>query len=412
MERYNITRALNLPGFKVTEVSDGLDGLRIRVEPYKRKPFICSACGEVHVEAINSHKKVTVEDLRIFGRRVRLIVVKRRMRCPRDGRLHVERVSWLKPRARVTNRFAEDIYRLTSITTNTEAGWYLGMDDEKVYRIDLETLEELAAKKLEPTPTCKNMSVDEVAWQKYHRYLTNVIDVDIRRVIWNAMGRTAEVLDKYYDGIGKASSEKIESVALDGAMTYILSTSRKAPNALIVYDKFHVVQRINKTVDTVRKLELRKARKEDHTDLIQRLNNNQRFILLKKKENLSESQKDRLDRLCALNDSIYKAMLLKEDFLAIYTKADSASAEESLNAWLLQAAASGIQAFVILAEKFRNKAQYILNWFKKRISSAISEGINNKIKRLKRMAYGYRDVRYFLLKIHQHCGLLSPRFSP
>jgi len=68
-------------------------------------------------------------------------------------------------------------------------------------------------------------------------------------------------------------------------------------------------------------------------------------------------------------------------------------------------------SFVILAEKFKNKAQYILNWFKKRISSAISEGINNKIKRLKRMAYGYRDVRYFLLKIHQHCGLLSPRHN-
>ncbi|MBF0512403.1 MAG: transposase, partial [Candidatus Omnitrophica bacterium] len=77
-----------------------------------------------------------------------------------------------------------------------------------------------------------------------------------------------------------------------------------------------------------------------------------------------------------------------------------------------QAAMSGIQAFVILAEKFKNKARYILNWFKRRISSAISEGINNKIKRLKRMAYGYRNVRYFLLKIHQHCGLLSPRFSP
>ena len=138
----------------------------------------------------------------------------------------------------------------------------------------------------------------------------------------------------------------------------------------------------------------------------------QRFILLKKKENLTENQKGRLDRLCSLNEPIYKAMILKEEFLSVYAMPDEASAEESLNAWFAQATASGIQAFVILAEKFKNKAQYILNWFKKRISSAISEGINNKIKRLKRMAYGYRDVRYFLLKIHQHCGLLSPRFSP
>lgn len=412
MQGHNITQDLCLPDYKITKVHRESMALRIHVEPYKRKKFVCSQCQTVHVGKINSRKDVTVEDLKIFGKRVWLIVTKRRMRCPLDGQLHVELVDWVKPRARVTNRFAEDVYRLTSITTNTEAGWYLGIDDERVYRIDLETLEELAKKKLEPIPAAKNMSVDEVAWRKHYRYLTNVIDVDIRRVIWNAMGRTAEVLDKYYDGIGKASCEEIASVALDGAMTYISSTSKKAPNALIVYDKFHVVQRLNTTVDTVRKLELRKARKEERSDLIEMMDCKQRFILFKKKANLTENQKGRLDRLCSLNEPIYKAMILKEEFLAIYTKADETSAEESLNAWFAEVATSGIQAFVVLAEKFKNKARYILNWFKKRISSAISEGINNKIKRLKRMAYGYRDVRYFLLKIHQHCGLLSPRYSP
>lgn len=90
-------------------------------------------------------------------------------------------------------------------------------------------------------------------------------------------------------------------------------------------------------------------------------------------------------------------------------KIDETSAAECLSAWLTQAFASGLEAFLELGVSFRDKAQYILNWFKKRISSAISEGINNKIKRLKRMAYGYRDVDYFLLKIHQHCGLLNPR---
>ena len=413
MRIYSITQALNLPQYKVTELKNNEpNALYIWVEPYKHKPFVCSGCDKVHTSKVNSLKEVVVEDLKLFNKRVWLIVTKRRMRCPQDGRLHVERVDWVKPRARVTNRLSKDIYRLTSITTNTEAGWYLGLDDEKVYRIDLETLEELSAQKLKPIPACINMSVDEVSWRKYYRYLTNVIDVDIRKVIWNSMGRTTEVLDKYYAGIGKEDSAKIGSVALDGAMTYISSTAKNAPNALIVYDKFHVVQRLNTTVDTVRKLELRKARKEDRTDLIEMMDCKQRFILLKNKGNLTENQKERLDRLCSLNDPIFKAMLLKESFLQIYTKQDETSAEEYLNAWFAQVAASGIQAFMALAEKFKNKARYILNWFRKRISSAISEGINNKIKRLKQMAYGYRNVRYFLLKIRQHCGLLSPRFSP
>ena len=412
MQNNNITQALSLPEYKVTSIKSGLDGFWIEVVPYKRKAFICSACNKVHVGTVNSLKKVTVEDLRLLDNRVHIVVVKRRMRCPEDGQLHVERVEWLKKRARVTTRFAESIYRLTSITTNVEAGWYLGLDDEKVYRIDLETLEELAAKKLEPTPRVENMSVDEVSWRKYYRYLTNVIDVDLRKVIWNSMGRTTEVLDKYYDSIGSENCAKIKSVAMDGARTYISSTAKKAPDALIVYDKFHVVQKLNTTVDTVRKLELRKAHKEGREDLIKMMDCKQRFILLKNKSNLTENQKERLDRLCALNEPVYKAMILKESFLEIYTKRDEFSAEECLNKWFELVAASGIQAFVMLAEKFQNKAQYILNWFKKKISSAISEGINNKIKRLKRMAYGYRNVRYFLLKIHQHCGLLSPRFSP
>ncbi|MBF0512404.1 MAG: transposase, partial [Candidatus Omnitrophica bacterium] len=294
MQGYSITQALSLPEYKITEVKDDLVRLRIYVEPYKRKPFICSKCD------------VTVDDLTIFHKRVRLIVTKGRMRCPQDGKLHVEHIDWVKPRARVTNRLAQDVYRLTSITTNTEAGWYLGFDDEKIYRIDLEILEGLAARILQPTPTCKNMSVDEVAWRKYYQYLTNVIDVDIRKVIWNEKGRTAEVLDKYYGNIGKDNSGKIESVALDGAMPYISSTAKNAPNALIVYDKFHVVQRLNTTVDTVRKLELRKARKEERSDLIEMMDCKQRFILLKNKGNLTGNQKERLDRLCSLNESIYK----------------------------------------------------------------------------------------------------------
>lgn len=100
------------------------------------------------------------------------------------------------------------------------------MDDEKVYRIDREILEELFKKKLEPPPAAINISVDEVSYLKYHRYLTNVIDTDIKKVVWNGQGRKAEVLDKYYEGIGRVNCEKIKSVVLDGAKTYISSTNQ------------------------------------------------------------------------------------------------------------------------------------------------------------------------------------------
>jgi transposase len=352
-----------------------------------------------------------VEDLRLAGRRVYLHVVKRRGRCPKDGCIHVEALDWIKPRSRVTNRFADEVYRLTAITTNVETGWYLGLDDEQVYRIDREKLEELATEKLIPPPAAKNMSVDEVSWLKYHRYLTIVIDTDIKKVIWNAQGRKKEVLNRYYEALGPESCEKIESVAMDGARTYISSTEEYAKKALIVYDKFHVIQKLSGAVDATRRHELQKARGEQRFDLMEMMGFKQRFILLKNRINLTERQSEHLKRLCAINEPIFKAMLLKESFQEIYLQNTEDDARRCLEAWLEQARISGLQAFESLAEKFREKMTFLLNWFRKKISSAISEGFNNKIKRLKRMAYGYRDAGYFLLKIHQHCGLLNPRFN-
>jgi transposase len=161
-----------------------------------------------------------------------------------------------------------------------------------------------------------------------------------------------------------------------------------------------------------RKQELRKARKENNDELIELINCRQRFILLKNKTNLSEKQADYLKRLCEVNEPIYKAMLLKESFLRVYDYELPEEAQTYLENWIKGALSSAVETFKIIAASFKDKLQYIINWFRKKISSAISEGINNKIKRLKRMAYGYKDVEYFRLKIHQHCGLLNPRRYP
>lgn len=413
MRMYSIKKAINIPEYKITGVIlESAKELHISLEPYKRKGFICSGCGQIHKIGYHGREETVVEDLGIFEKRVYLHVTKRRHICPKDSRTHVEEVPWLKKWARVTVRFAEQVGRLTAITTNQEAGWFLGLDDESVYRIDKEILQDSYNKKLVPPPSAINISVDEVSYKKYHRYLTNVVDVDKKAVIWNDRGRKTEVLDRYYAGIGKDACEKIDSVALDGARTYISSTVKYAVNATIVCDKFHIIQKPNWAVDMTRKRELIKARKENNSELIDLANCKQRFILLKNRGNLTQTQNDHLKRLCEINEPIYKAMLLKESFLRVYDCLSPEEAKDFLIGWIQQAATSTVETFKIIAMSFYDKLQYIVNWFKKRISSAISEGINNKIKRLKRMAYGYKDVEYFKLKIHQHCGLLNPRRYP
>lgn len=405
MHRDTITKLLDIPNHKAAIVVVADQRIHLILERSEETPPVCSGCGKSHGTSIHSRDSVVIEDLGIAGKRVFLTVPKRKVRCIEDGTIRVEELPWIK--GRFTDRFATQIYRLTSITTNQEAGWYLGLDDETVYRIDKGKLGEIALERLYPVPAPKQMSVDEVAWQKWHKYVTNVVDIEQRKVIWNHNGRGKVTLDKFFRSLGKENCEKIEAVASDGAKGYLSSIKQYAGNALVVLDHFHVKKYLNDAVDTVRKEELKRARQQNNGELSEILHCNKRFILMQNKVN--SKKQNLLERLASLNERVYQAMLLKEQFLSIYT--DPQTARRNLKEWIIAAIKSKMPAFVELGYKFFRKRHYVLNYFLCKITTAISEGINNKIKRLSRMAYGYKNVHYFLLKIHQHCGLLSPRVS-
>jgi transposase len=408
MQKKTITELLALPNFEVVKVLEyHNESLHLYVDLIDPVGPVCSVCEAVHNGPIHSVGWIRVEDLPLCGKRVFLYLPKRKVRCSNDGKIRVEEHDVL--RGRFTRRFAKRVSHLTSITTNKEAGWFLNLDDEVVYRIDRGLLEELALEKLSPVPAPVHISVDEVAWQKWHKYVTNVVDIDLRKVIWNHNGRGKKTMDAFFSELGKENSEQIEAAACDGARGYLSSIKQHAKNALIVLDHFHVKSYLNDALDTVRKSELRKAREDKNSDLADLLHCRKRFILLQGKP--TKRQRNVLEQLADLNETVYRAMLLKEQFLEIYRADSRKTAQAGLRQWITEAFASRIPAFIALALKFFRKRHFILNFFLMRVTSAISEGINNKIKRLKRMAYGYKDVDYFLLKIHQHCGLLSPRLS-
>lgn len=408
MQLHTITELLAIPNYHVSHmIVHSEDRLELMLEQSEFNQAVCTSCGRVHNTPVHSIGIIVVEDLPLSGKRVFLHVPKRKSRCTRYGGIRVEKLDWL--RGRFTKRYSEQVYRLTSITTNQEAGWYLGLDDEVIYRIDHQWLKELAAEKLSPVPTPTYMSVDEVAWQKWHHYVTNVVDIEKRRVIWNHDGRGKSVLTEFYSSLGEEQCATIKAVASDGARGFLSATQEHAKNALIVLDHFHIKKYLNDAVDTVRKEELSKARKAEDAELVSLLHCNQRFILMQNKK--SKRRENILDKLAGLNDRVFKSMLLKDQFVTIYASHDRATAQKNLREWIVSAIRSEIPAFVELGFKFFRKRHFVLNYFICKITTAISEGINNKIKRLKRMAYGYKNVSYFLLKIHQHCGLLSPRLS-
>ena len=408
MQLDTITELLDIPNYKVTHlIHDDGSRLHFIIDQIDPLPPVCSGCGSVHEGGIHDKYMITLEDLPISGKRVFLHIPRRKVRCIEDGKIRVEEIGWIQKRFSL--RFAGQVYRLTAITTNQEAGWYLGLDDETVYRIDKCMLEKLAEEKLDPPPVPTLMSVDEVSWQKWHKYVTNVIDIEKRKVIWNHNGRGKYVLERFYRKLGQEGCENIEAVASDGARGFLSATRAFAKKALIVLDHFHVKKYLNDALDTVRREELNNARKENNDELSQILHCNQRFILMQNKK--SKRKQDILNRLSILNERLYHAMLLKEQFLTVYKANDQKTARLNLKEWIIAALKSKILAFVELGNKFFRKRHFLLNYFVCNITTAISEGINNKIKRLSRMAYGFKDVYYFLLKIHQHCGLLNPRSS-
>lgn len=413
MHLNTINKLIEIPGYKTTAVLSVTDeAIHVRLEAHKRKAILCGDCGKKHNKGYHDSDEVVIEDLRLGKRRLYLHVIKRKNYCPKTKRKPTERIDWLGKWKRVTRRFAVEINRLTSITTNQEAGWFLGMNDEVVYRTDKAILEEFAKERLSPIPVSVNISVDEVAWKKHHRYLTNVVDVDEKVITWNEKGRKSEVLNKYYESLGEENCQQIESVSLDGAKTYISSSKKYAVNALIVLDRFHAAKKVNDAIDQVRKKELREARKREDEELIELTSCKQRFILLKNKSRRSERQSVKLDYLCEINTPIYKGMILKDKFMEIYDLKNEDEAITHIYEWVDDVLESKLKPFEEIAWSLVEKIEYILNWFIVKRSSAISEGFNNKIKRLKRMAYGYKDIDYFRLKIHQHCGYLNPRRFP
>lgn len=161
---YGIKKRLNIPEYKITEIiSESKAEIHLRMEPYKKKPFVCSGCGQVHKTGYHGREESTAEDLPIFEKRTYLRVTKRRPVCPNDNRLYVEEIPWLNKWDRATKKFAQKVNRLTAITTNQEAGWFFGLDDEAAYRIDKEILEAQYNAKLIPPPVAINISVDEVS---------------------------------------------------------------------------------------------------------------------------------------------------------------------------------------------------------------------------------------------------------
>ena len=169
------------------------------------------------------------------------------------------------------------------------------------------------------------------------------------------------------------------------------------PHAKIVFDLFHVVANFNRVIDKVRNGEYRKASEQDKA-----IYKGSKYLLLKNRKNLKDqSQRQHLKQLLALNETINTVMILKESLKRIWTYRYRRWAEKALDNWCSLARSLNHQSVIAFANMLDRYRYGILNHCNYPIHTGKLEGVNNKIKVIKRKAYGFHDLRYFTLKIYQ-----------
>ena len=359
-----------------------------------RKTANCPVCGR-RCSNIESTYMRRVRDLNIGTLKCFIAFRECKVRCA-CGYRGIEKLNFVDKYSHCTKRFEDYVSRLCQLMSLSDAASVAEIDWKTARHIDKKYLNHLVSDLKSISPT--RLGVDEVAYQKRHKYLTVVRDLTIERVIWVGIGRKKTTLDGFFKELDKAKCSMIEVVVMDMWDPYIAST-RENTNAKIVFDKFHIAKKINEAVDKVRKQEFAKADAET-----QKKFKKKRFIILKRGKDLDDKKRETLDELMRESKTLYQAYLLKEQVLDVFDEKDEKIALSRLDRWFENVEKSGLQQFKAVVKTIRSYFYGVVNYFKYRLTNAASEAFNNKINVIKRRAYGFHDIEYFKLKILQSCG--------
>lgn len=360
----------------------------------------CPRCGRLH-RHVTETTTVKVRDLPVFGKTCYLFVQKGRLHCPCSYRGY-EDIDFVDKYQKQTTRFNEFLFQLCDRMTIMDASTLMAIDWKRTYQTDSSTLK--ALKSVTPLPPMTVIGVDEISFKSHHRYFTVIYDLsDHNGVLYVSKDRREESLDEFFEQLSPQQKKHIKVVAMDMWEPYIASVRKNIPHADIVFDRFHIKKQLNDVVDKLRRFIVRNTKDSDQKSLLK----NKMWVLRKNACNHTEADKNALLELKQINSPLYDGYLVKEQFDLFFDFKDAESGLHFLDKWYREIPDSIIAFFKPFYDMLQRHLYGITTYFKHRITNAVAEGINNKIKVLKRMAYGYRDHEYFKLKILRRCGYLK-----
>jgi len=376
----------------------GIKGARaqvwIELRPDPNRVKVCDRCGG-ECRHIHDVSERWVRDLSVFDADTHLLVHRCRLECPSCGP-SLERLSWLAPYARVTARLAESVARMCAVLPIKHVAEHHGLKWDAVKAIDKAHLEKTLG---EPDlDGLTLLAMDEFAIHKGHRYATVVLDPGCKRVLWVGKGRDRGSLRPFFGMLGPERSAKIRAVAMDMNSAHEQEVRANCPHAQVVFDLFHVVAKYGREViDRVRVDEANRLRDDKPSRHIIK---SARWLLLRNRENIPRREdRVRLNELLKANKTLMTVYVLRDELKHLWDFRSRGHALRHWNQWYNHAVRSRIEPLRRFAKRLKNYLHGILGHCAHPLHTSLLEGINNKIKVIKRMAYGFRDDDYFFLKI-------------
>jgi len=369
-------------------------GLTLSVRPTWRVPR-CGVCGKKATQYDRQNRR-RWRSLGLGSLRIWLAYSPRRVDCPTCG-VRVEAVPWATHKSNFTKDFEELTAYLAQCTDKTTVTKLMGISWNTVGAI----VERVVERNLDPERLSKlrHIGIDEFSYRKHHNYITIVVDHDERRVVWAGPGKNAKALEGFFEELGDAAAD-LEVVSIDMSRAYIKVVEERAPQASIVFDRFHLHQMVSEALDEIRREQLRDLRGTEQGRKIYK----SRYALLKNPWNLTQREDEKLSELQKTNKKLYRAYLLKETLSESLDCKQPRMAERALKGWLIWATRSRLKPFVKLARTVRKHFDGILAYVKYRLTNGLVEGMNNRIRVIANRAFGFHSAEALISMIFLCCS--------